>query len=238
MARGQGGRGADPDARARRRAQLLEAAERAIKRFGSAVSMDQVAAEAGVTKPVIYQHFTDKAGLHAALLARFEQRLSSAVSEPIARVGAGVDLRGLLEAGIDSYLALLERERALYQFLVDRIGLGRQPGEANPMALTHRFGDLLTIVIGEQLRLFDLDSGAAPVWGHAVAGLAATVGDWWLAGPTMPRSRVATYVTDLVWCGFSGPYVAKYGPVPLLSQRPARESEIAAGPFIAALGHS
>jgi hypothetical protein len=106
------------------------------------------------------------------------------------------------------------------------------------MALTHRFGDLLTIVIGEQLRLFDLDSGAAPVWGHAVAGLAATVGDWWLAGPTMPRSRVATYVTDLVWCGFSGPYVAKYGPVPLLSQRPARESEIAAGPFIAALGHS
>ena len=89
----------------------------------------------------------------------------------------------------------------------------------------------------------DVNANFAPIWLFVVwwigiAVLAATVGDWWLAGPTMPRSRVATYVTDLVWCGFSGPYVAKYGPVPLLSQRPARESEIAAGPFIAALGHS
>ena len=238
MAREQGGRKRDPDARAKRRVQLLESAERAIARYGSAVSMDQVAAEAGVTKPVIYQHFTDKAGLHAALLARFEQRLAVAVSDPIAKVGAGVDLRALLESGIDSYLALLERERSLYQFLVDRVGVGRQAGEPSPMALTHRFGDLLTIVIGEQLRLFDLDSGAAPVWGHAVAGLAATVGDWWLKGPTMPRPRVAAYVADLVWSGFSGPYVAKYGPTPLLSRLADDLATPASlpSPFVGAVG--
>ncbi len=211
VARGRVGRPADVDGRAKRRAQLLEAAERAIARLGSSVSMDQIAAEAGVTKPVIYQHFNDKAGLHLALLAEFETRLRFALAEPIAAAGGGADLRGIIESGIDSYLTVLERERALYQFLVDRIGVGRQPGEISPMALTHRFGDVFTIVIGEQLRRFGLDSGGAPVWGHALAGLAATVGDWWLMGPTMPRERVAAYLTDLVWSGFTGAYVARYG---------------------------
>src|SRR5437763_1568648 len=61
--------------RAERRTELLEAAVRAIRRVGPTVSMDAIAAEAGVTKPIIYRHFGDRVGLASALAEQFGSQL-------------------------------------------------------------------------------------------------------------------------------------------------------------------
>ncbi|HEU4481075.1 MAG TPA: helix-turn-helix domain-containing protein, partial [Actinomycetota bacterium] len=53
--------------RTRRRIELLEAADRALRREGPLVSMNAIAAEAGVTKPILYRHFGDKGGLYQAI---------------------------------------------------------------------------------------------------------------------------------------------------------------------------
>jgi len=53
--------------RERRREELLDVADRVIQRRGVAVSMDEIASEAGITKPVLYRHFGDKDGLYEAL---------------------------------------------------------------------------------------------------------------------------------------------------------------------------
>ena len=66
-ARAPAGPRRDPD---ERRAELLGAAERAIRRIGPHASMDEIAAEAGITKPILYSHFGDKAGLVTALSGR------------------------------------------------------------------------------------------------------------------------------------------------------------------------
>src|SRR4029450_7094161 len=66
----------DPD---ERRAELLDAAERAIRRIGPRASMDELAAEAGITKPILYSHFGDKAGLVTALAERVAGQLNAAV---------------------------------------------------------------------------------------------------------------------------------------------------------------
>jgi len=54
----------------RRRRELLEAADRVVLRDGPQASMNAIAAEAGITKPILYRHFGDKNGLYAALAAR------------------------------------------------------------------------------------------------------------------------------------------------------------------------
>src|SRR5438309_8123498 len=85
-----------------RREQLLEAADRVVQREGSAASMNLIAAEAGITKPILYRHFGDKGGLYRALADRHIDRL-------LARLRAALTTRGGLtartRATVDAYLA-------------------------------------------------------------------------------------------------------------------------------------
>ena len=76
------------DPRAARREQLLDAADRAVARSGAATSMAAVAAEAGITKPVLYRHFGDKGGLVAALTARHTARLLAVLQRGARAPGA------------------------------------------------------------------------------------------------------------------------------------------------------
>lgn len=63
----------------RRRRELLEAADRVVLRDGPSASMNAIAAEAGITKPILYRHFGDKSGLYAALAKRHTDALLGAL---------------------------------------------------------------------------------------------------------------------------------------------------------------
>src|SRR3954465_14973944 len=99
-----------PDREARREA-LLDAADRIVQRDGPAVSMASIAAEAGITKPILYRHFGDKGGLYAALAERHTQRLLLVLQEALAAGGA---TRARVERTIDAYLATIESEPQVY----------------------------------------------------------------------------------------------------------------------------
>lgn len=60
---------------ARRRRELLDAADRVVLRDGPGASMNAIAAEAGITKPILYRHFGDKGGLYSALAKRHTDAL-------------------------------------------------------------------------------------------------------------------------------------------------------------------
>jgi AcrR family transcriptional regulator len=92
--------------RERRRQELLDAADRVIHRGGVAFSMDEIAAEAGITKPVVYRHFGDKEGLHGALTERYIRELKLAL-RPATETE---DPRSRLAATIDAYLSYVERQ--------------------------------------------------------------------------------------------------------------------------------
>src|SRR3954471_24732588 len=99
-----------------RRSQLLAAADRVVQRDGSAASMNLIAAEAGITKPILYRHFGDKGGLYRALAARHIDQL-------LARLPAAVLTRGGLtartRATVDAYLAAVEEQPQVYRFLME-----------------------------------------------------------------------------------------------------------------------
>ncbi|MDA3625649.1 TetR family transcriptional regulator [Saccharopolyspora sp. WRP15-2] len=68
--------------RAQRREQILDAATRAFARGGhSATSLDDVAAEAGISRVILYRHFDSKTDLYRAVLDRASARLTEAVGE-------------------------------------------------------------------------------------------------------------------------------------------------------------
>ncbi|MGW1149090.1 TetR/AcrR family transcriptional regulator, partial [Streptomyces sp. NPDC002454] len=73
----------------RRRYELLEAADRVVLRDGPGASMNAIAAEAGITKPILYRHFGDKGGLYAALAERHTDgllaSLRAALDAPVGR---------------------------------------------------------------------------------------------------------------------------------------------------------
>src|SRR3546814_11463027 len=91
------------DLREQRRTQLVDAAIIAIDRLGHQAGIADIAAEAGVSKPVLYRYFADKSELHAAVGARMAEETMAQVIGPLMtaapireRVGAAVD--GYLEA--------------------------------------------------------------------------------------------------------------------------------------------
>src|SRR6058998_3022185 len=95
--------------------QLLEAADRVVRRAGSAATMNLIAAEAGITKPILYRHFGDKGGLYRALAERHTEALLDSLR---AALDASTDRRDRVETTLDTYLAAIEARPQVYRFLM------------------------------------------------------------------------------------------------------------------------
>lgn len=157
--------------------------------------MDQIAAEAGVTKPVLYRHFRDKDDLYAAVAADFVQRL---LAELATVLGDSRDPTELLRTGIDCYLAMIERDPDLYRFLT------RSARNSVIDDLAGRVSTQIAVVVGEQLREARRDAGPAEAWAHGIVGMVSAVGEWWITNPVIPRAALVQYLLDLLWRGFAG----------------------------------
>lgn len=177
---------------------MLEAAINVVRREGPAVSMEEIAHEAGVTKPIVYRAFGDREGLTRAVADRFADELAGSLERAIAEAP---DDRGRVSGAIDAYLSFIERDPAILRFLVTRsletvsdTGIAMSP-------FVNRMGQLVTQALGEALRTRSLDSGAAEPWAYAIVGAVHLAGDWWLERRTMPRERLTEYLTTLVFDG-------------------------------------
>src|SRR5437588_11522378 len=98
-----------PDRAARhaaKRQQLLDAASAAVRREGPGASMDDIAREAGITKPIIYRAFGDRDGLTNAVADLFAGELRDVLQTAITQAPSD---RGRVTAAIDAYLAFIER---------------------------------------------------------------------------------------------------------------------------------
>ncbi|MEU7841315.1 TetR/AcrR family transcriptional regulator [Micromonospora sp. NPDC049114] len=186
--------------REQRRQALVGAAVQALLRHGPEVDMDQVAAIAGVSKPVLYRYFTDKSQLWIAVSEVVAARVVDAIAPAIEQVR---EERALVEATIDAYLGVIESQPALYRFLMSQSG---QPGIHQVVAGTSRqVAAGLARVIGDRLRALGLDAGPAEPWAYGLVGFVQAVGDWWTThGQPLSRSALTGYLTTLLWSGIEG----------------------------------
>jgi AcrR family transcriptional regulator len=186
--------GRDP----RRRRALLDAADRIILREGPDVSMASIAAEAGISKPILYRHFGDKSGLYQALAERHVRVLIDGVRTAFRGPGA---LRDRARAAIDTYLATIAANRHLYGFLVHRAGAEDTATHSVMNTLIRGLGGELAETLLAEGRLRDPVRGH--IWGHAVVGMVQAAGEWWLEHATVPRAAVVDGIVDLLLDGLT-----------------------------------
>jgi AcrR family transcriptional regulator len=187
--------------RAARRAELLEAADRVIRRLGPAAAMDDIAAEAGITKVVLYRHFGDKGGLYQALAERYVRALLADLRAALATPG---EPRARLKATIDAYVAFIENHREAYDFLMHRAvkeGPAAQETVTDFMrGVAREAGEELA----EQLRALGLDPAPAQAWAHGAVGMVHLATDWWFDQHDLPRTWLVEHLVALLWEGFAG----------------------------------
>jgi AcrR family transcriptional regulator len=184
-----------------RRTELIEAAIVAVRDHGEDVGMDQIAATAGTSKPVIYRYFTDKADLYRAIGQQMARHLLGLIG---GAVEAETDPRLRLHAGVDAYLSVLDGTPALYRFVVNSAPDSNLLNEF--MALV---GDLITKELRDDLAARGVHPDAATPWSSAIVGFVRAAGDWWLANPAlMTREQLAEYVTYLLWGGAASLYAS------------------------------
>jgi AcrR family transcriptional regulator len=187
--------------RGTRRDELLDAADRAIRREGHEVSMEVLAAEAGITKPVLYRHFGDRGGLLDAVAERHAQRLTEELRTALAEQRHP---RDRIRSVVATYLAFLERDPHLHRF-VTRVAPSERPGARRTL------DDALTVVcdqvvdaVARELEGARLDPAPARTWGIGLVGMVQLVGDRWLDTRDVGREVLVDRLTDLVWHGFRG----------------------------------
>ncbi|MEV7086214.1 TetR family transcriptional regulator [Streptomyces sp. NPDC093085] len=185
----------------RRRRQLLEAADRVVLRDGPGASMNAIAAEAGITKPILYRHFGDKGGLYRALAKRHTDALLDALRTAL---DAPAERRRRVEATLDTYLAAIEARPQVYRFLMHPAEDTHLPEHGfdvgrHSAPLLRRLGEELAKVIQERVDLGPDSEQLARVWGHGIVGMMHGAGDWWLGERPCSRAQLVRSLADLLW---------------------------------------
>ncbi len=174
-----------------RREDLLAAADLVVQRDGASASMSTIAAEAGITKPILYRHFGDKSGLYAALAERHTDRLLDAL---VTSLFAGGSPRDRVRRTIGTYLSVIESEPQVYRFLVQAEDVATTPVRG----FVAKLQDLLAAGIAQELEL-TADDLRAPLWAASIVGMVQAAGDWWLENAELSREELAGQLTDLLW---------------------------------------
>jgi AcrR family transcriptional regulator len=200
--------------RTSRRAELVEAAVAAIDEHGPRAALDDIAAAAGISKPVLYRYFADKAELHAAVGSwgadLVLQRLLPALA-------SSLPVEARVRAGVEAYLATIEEHPNVFLLLVRH----RIDGQSDPLADGKAaIAAALARVMADALRALGLDAGGAEPWAHGLVGLGLSTGEWWLTRRTMSRAAVSDYLSAFIWHAFAG-ITRSYG-VAMPDQGPLR----------------
>lgn len=181
--------------RDQRRHELVEAAVRAIDRHGPGAGIAEIAAEAGISKPVLYRYFADKDELHAAV-GRWAA--NEVLARMVPELMADAPMRERITRSIDAYLATLEEHPQVFLLLVrHRGGDALADGKAAIAAAFAR-------ILGDTLRELGVDAAGAEPWAQGLVGLGLSTGEWWLERQTMTRAAVGSYLSTFIWHALDG----------------------------------
>lgn len=186
--------------RAERRAEMVQAAMDAVRRHGAGVSVAEIAAAAGITKPVLYRHFTDRADLQRAVGEQAAALLYARIAPELLQERAPVEQ---IRAAVDAFLAGIEAEPELWRFVVHH-PVERTAGEQVVEDVRQRIAQILAGLMHERLGQRGRDSSGAEAWAQGLVGMVQSAGDWWLDRRTISRAALTDHLTALIWGGLAG----------------------------------
>ncbi|HUR78141.1 MAG TPA: TetR/AcrR family transcriptional regulator [Acidimicrobiales bacterium] len=188
---------------AERREELLDACVTAIRKHGPEVSMAELAETAGVSRPILYDHFGDRSGVASALVNRYAAELVPAISGVF---DTSVPLREAVAKGIDIFCTFVEKEPEVFRFMFEATD------QADPGAMNSALGAMFASSFSASLFAVGRDPAMGDVWGHALPGAVFAAVEWWSATRTMPRKTLVGHLTSLVADAFEAAGVTRLAP--------------------------
>ncbi len=184
-----------------RRAQLLEAAQEVFVANGyHAAAMDDIADRAGVSKPVLYQHFPGKLDLYLALL---DSSCESIVKAIEAALRATEDNKQRVAATMHAFYEYVANAQGAFR-LVFESDLTNEPAVRERVdRVTQECAELISEVISADAGLSREQSMVLAV---SLVGMAQVSARYWLAteNPTLTQSQAADLIAGLAWRGIRG----------------------------------
>jgi AcrR family transcriptional regulator len=182
-----------------RREQLLDVGRSLFAERGyDGTSVEEIALRAGVSKPVVYEHFGGKEGLYAVVVDREVQRLLTSFTGAL----SGNSPKRLLEQATLALLTYVEDESDGFRILVRESPV--------PLADSGGFATIISDVARQVEHILAAEFAArgfqttlAGLYSQALVGQVALVGQWWLDNRVTSRDEVAAHLVNLAWNGLS-----------------------------------
>ena len=186
--------------RAERREQLIRVARQLFGTRGyDAVSVEEIASAAGVSKPIVYEHFGGKEGLYQVIVDREVKALSDILRSQMRPEHSA---RAVLEGIVVTLLDFIEENADGFHLLAHQSPTAvRSETFETVMA---DIADQVTVFLAPLLEKQGLDPASAPVYGQILAGGVGQIGQWWSENMQVDKKLVAAQVTNLLYLGLRG----------------------------------
>jgi AcrR family transcriptional regulator len=183
-----------------RREQLLDVGRKLFAEKGfEGTSVEEIAATAQVSKPVVYEHFGGKEGLYAVVVDREIRTLLDAIT---ASLGTDSHPRVLLENAALALLDYIETSTDGFRILVRDSPVAQSTGTFS--SLISDVAGQVEYLLGDEFRARDLDPKTAPLYAQMLVGMVALTGQFWLDHRKPKKQDVAAHLVNLAWNGLSG----------------------------------
>ncbi|HMO12197.1 MAG TPA: TetR/AcrR family transcriptional regulator [Actinotalea sp.] len=183
-----------------RREQLLDVSRQLFAEKGfDGTSVEEIASRAGVSKPVVYEHFGGKEGVYAVVVDREIQALTGALTGALE---AGVHPQVLVERTALALLDYIEASTDGFRILVRDSPVAQSTGTFSSL-----IGDVAMQVehlLAAQFTPRGLDPRTAPIYAQMLVGMVALTGQFWLDERKPKKAEVAAHLVNLAWNGLAG----------------------------------
>ena len=181
-----------------RREQLLDIGRQVFAAKGfDGTSVEEIADKAGVSKPVVYEHFGGKEGLYAVVVDREVRRLLDRITRSL----SGDHPRVLLEQAASALLAYIESETDGFRILVRDSPVASTTGTF--ASLISDIASQVEHVLAGQFKALGYEPKLAGLYSQALVGMVALTGQWWLDARKPKRDEVVAHLVNLAWNGLS-----------------------------------
>jgi AcrR family transcriptional regulator len=164
-----------------------------INNRGPDVTLDEIAAEATISKPILYRTIGDKEALVAALSDSLVDRINTAVADAS---GRSADPRSEFEAALRTYLRAVDADRNVFLF----VNAGGQ-GTERLRRLVDRSSVQMIELFSAARGMAGLDQSPARTWAYAIIGAFQIVTLMWLCDEYCALDDLADHLTQLLWPG-------------------------------------
>ncbi|MEU6269398.1 MULTISPECIES: TetR/AcrR family transcriptional regulator [Saccharopolyspora] len=181
-----------------RRQQLLDVARALFAEKGfDGTSIEEIAHRAGVSKPVVYEHFGGKEGVYAVVVDREMRNLLDLV---VSALSAGHP-RDLLEQAARALLDYIDNSTDGFRVLVRDSPVASNSGTFS--SLLNDIASQVEHILALQFSARGYDAKLAPLYSQALVGMVALTGQWWLEARKPKKEEVAAHLVNLAWNGLS-----------------------------------